>query len=537
MCIHIQSLTYIHPDKDVLFRDVSFVINKGEKIALIGNNGSGKSTLMQLIAGQQLPSKGQIVCPETLYYVPQHFGQFNGQTVARALRIDRKLSALHAILQGEVTADNFTMLADDWEIEERTVAALSAWGLDGLSLSHPMHLLSGGEKTRVFLAGIEIDSPSFVLMDEPTNHLDDKGRERLYRWVRSTSSALLIVSHDRKLLNILSATYELTATGVTYYAGNYDFYKEQKELAVGALHARLEEKEKELQKARKQAREVAERQQKHNTRGEKLSTQKRVSRMAMNTLRDRAEKTTTRLSGVHEEKIQSLTENARNLRASLPDIKAMKVDFNSSSLHAGKILVTAKEVNYMYQDVTLWQSPLSFIIKSGERIQLKGSNGSGKTTLLKLITGALEPTGGTFLRVEGLSSVYLDQEYSLIRDDLSVLEQLTSFNSKLYDHELKTILNRFLFPASVWDKKCACLSGGEKMKLSLCCLMVNTHTPDIFILDEPTNNIDIRSMEILTATLKDYRGVLLLVSHDGSFAEQVGIDREISLDTKTPSDS
>lgn len=529
MCIHIQSLTYVHPDKEVLFRDVSFVINKGEKIALIGDNGSGKSTLIQLIAGQQLPSKGQIVCPEALYYVPQHFGQFNGQTVAQALQIEPKIQALHAILQGDVTADNFTALADDWGIEERTVAALSAWGLDGLPLSHPMHLLSGGEKTRVFLAGIEIYAPSFVLMDEPTNHLDDKGRERLYRWVRGTAATLLIVSHDRKLLNLLSVTYELSAVGVTYYAGNYDFYKEQKELAVGTLQARLAEKEKELQKVRKQAREVAERQQKHNTRGEKLSTQKRVSRMAMNTLRDKAEKSTTRLSGVHEDKIQSLSEAASKLRISLPDIKTMKVDFNSSSLHVGKILVTAKEMNYTYQGVALWQSPLNFVIKSGERIHLKGGNGSGKTTLLKLITGALEPTEGTLICAEGLSSVYLDQEYSLVCDDLSVLEQLSSFNSKLYDHELKTILNRFLFPASAWDKKCACLSGGEKMKLSLCCLMVNTHTPDIFILDEPTNNIDIRSMEILTATLKDYRGILLLVSHDSSFAKQIGVDREIML--------
>lgn len=529
MCIHIQSLTYMHPDKDVLFRDVNFVINSGEKIALIGNNGSGKSTLMQLIAGQLLPSEGQIICREPVYYVPQHFGQFEGQTVAQALRIDSKLQALHAILQGEVLDPHLTVLADDWEIEERTVAALSAWGLEGISLSQPMCLLSGGEKTRVFLAGITVYAPSCILMDEPSNHLDDEGRELLYRFVRNTSAALLVVSHDRKLLNLVEATYELTAKGVAYYAGNYDFYREQKERTLQALQARLEEKEKEVGKARKQAREVMERQQKHNVRGKKISLRKGVSRMAMNTLRDRAEKSTTRLSDVHASKIQSLSEAARELRTSLPDIQAMKVDFNSSSLHRGKILVTAKEINYAYHVTPLWDAPLSFIIKSGERIHLKGGNGSGKTTLLKLITGALNPIGGTLIRAEGLSAVYLDQEYSLVRDDLSVLEQLASFNRKLYDHELKTILNRFLFPASAWNKKCACLSGGEKMKLSLCCLMVNASTPDIFILDEPTNNIDIRSMEILTATLKDYRGVLLLVSHDSSFAQEVGVDREIKL--------
>lgn len=234
MCIHIQSLTYMHPDKDVLFRDVNFVINKGEKIALIGNNGSGKSTLMQLIAGLLSPSNGRIICREPLYYVPQHFGQFSGQTVAQALQIDAKLQALHAILQGDVSATNFTTLADDWEIEERAVASLAEWRLDGISLSYPMHQLSGGEKTRVFLAGIAVHAPFFILMDEPSNHLDDKGRERLYKFICNTPSALLIVSHDRKLLNLLEATYELTTGGVTYYAGNYDFYKEQKGLVVGA---------------------------------------------------------------------------------------------------------------------------------------------------------------------------------------------------------------------------------------------------------------------------------------------------------------
>lgn len=123
----------------------------------------------------------------------------------------------------------------------------------------------------------------------------------------------------------------------------------------------------------------------------------------------------------------------------------MRLDFNSSSLHIGKVLVTAKNLNYAYQSEELWKSPLSFVIQSGDRIHLKGANGSGKTTLLKLLTGTLSPTAGELTRMDGLTCVYLDQEYSIIHDDLSVFEQLFSFNNKLYDHELKTILNRFLF--------------------------------------------------------------------------------------------
>ena len=210
-------------------------------------------------------------------------------------------------------------------------------------------------------------------------------------------------------------------------------------------------------------------------------------------------------------------------------MKTMKVNFNSSSLHIGKRLIVASSVNYSYGENPLWSSPLEFTIKSGDRIHLKGSNGSGKTTLLRLITGSLAPTQGSLIQAEGLTYVYLDQEYSIIRNDLSVLEQLALFNSELYDNELRTILNRFLFPVSTWNKKCSYLSGGEKMKLSLCCLMVSAQAPDVFIVDEPTNNIDILSMEILTETLKDYQGTLLVVSHDNYFVQQIKADKQIEL--------
>lgn len=282
-------------------------------------------------------------------------------------------------------------------------------------------------------------------MDEPTNHLDDESRIRLYRFITTAAAGILVVSHDRTLLNLLFSTYELTAKGVTYYAGNYDFYKEQKKLAVEALQTRLKENEKQLQKARKQAREVMERQQKHDVRGKKQNVKKGVGKMAMHTFRDQAEKSTVRLGDVHVDKIRFLAGETVELHKALPDMKTMKVNFNSSSLHIGKILIVASSVNYSYGENPLWSSPLEFTIKSGDRIHLKGSNGSGKTTLLRLITGSLAPTQGSLIQAEGLTYVYLDQEYSIIRNDLSVLEQFALFNSELYDNELRTILNRFCF--------------------------------------------------------------------------------------------
>lgn len=543
MSISIQQISYIHPDKEVLFSDLNFAISKGQKLGLVGNNGCGKSTLLQIIAGQLSPSSGVIVRPDDLYYIPQHFGQYDSLTIAQALQIERKQQALHAILAGDVSNENFTILNDDWNIEERSIAALDLWGLGQFTLSYPMNLLSGGEKTRVFLAGMDIHHPSVILMDEPTNHLDSSGRQRLYDWVEKYRSTLLVVSHDRTLLNLLPEICELEKHQINYYGGNYEFYKEQKTLMQEALQQRIEEKEKALGIARKVARETAERRDKQNVRGEKSNIRKGVPRIVLNALQGKSEKSTSKLTGVHQEKAEKLTNERNQLRGSLSPTAALKTDFNSSSLHTGKILVTAKEINFSYHSNSinndiqensiskqqLWQAPVSFQLKSGDRLRIEGANGSGKTTLLKLITGQLQPQEGTLTRTD-FTYVYLNQEYSIIDDRNSILEQAYAFNSRnLPEHEIKIILNRYLFPASEWDKSCRKLSGGEKMRLAFCCLMISNNTPDMFILDEPTNNLDIQSIEIITATIKNYAGTVIAISHDNYFIQEIGVEQCILL--------
>lgn len=543
MSISIQQISYIHPDKEVLFSDLNFAISKGQKLGLVGNNGCGKSTLLQIIAGQLSPSSGVIVRPDDLYYIPQHFGQYDSLTIAQALQIECKQQALHAILAGDVSNENFTILNDDWNIEERSIAALDLWGLGQFTLSYPMNLLSGGEKTRVFLAGMDIHHPSVILMDEPTNHLDSSGRQRLYDWVEKYRSTLLVVSHDRTLLNLLPEICELEKHQINYYGGNYEFYKEQKTLMQEALQQRIEEKEKALGIARKVARETAERRDKQNVRGEKSNIRKGVPRIVLNALQGKSEKSTSKLTGVHQEKAEKLTNERNQLRGSLSPTAALKTDFNSSSLHTGKILVTAKEINFSYHSNSinndiqensiskqqLWQAPVSFQLKSGDRLRIEGANGSGKTTLLKLITGQLQPQEGTLTRTD-FSYVYLNQEYSIIDDRNSILEQAYAFNSRnLPEHEIKIILNRYLFPASEWDKSCRKLSGGEKMRLAFCCLMISNNTPDMFILDEPTNNLDIQSIEIITATIKNYAGTVIAISHDNYFIQEIGVEQCILL--------
>lgn len=524
-----QNISYLHSNKNLLFRNVSFSLNTNDKVALIGNNGSGKSTLLKIIADELEPSSGQLILNIVPYYVPQIFGQYNHFTIAEALQIKDKLNALHEILKGNVTEKNYDLLNDDWTIEDRCIQALAHWGLNEIDLSQRMEALSGGQKTKVFLAGIIIHQPNLILLDEPSNHLDSEGRQILYDFIQYTTSTLLIVSHDRKLLNLLNIVYELSHNGLKIYGGNYDFYFEQKRLENEALYHDVQHKEKTLRKAKEKERETQERQQKADARGKKKQEKAGVARIMMNTLRNNAEKSTAKLKNVHLDKIGGISQELQELRASLPDIDRIKFGLDHSALHKGKILFEGIEINYHYTSKVLWAENLNFKIISGERIAINGTNGSGKTTFIRLLLGYLTSTKGILYRSEN-QAVYIDQDYSQIANALTVYEQAQKVNEyTLPEHEVKIRLNRFLFANEDWDKVCRMLSGGEKMRLMLCCLTLSKKAPDLIILDEPTNNLDIQNIEILTKAINEYKGTLIVVSHDTSFTEKIGIERTIFL--------
>lgn len=392
-----------------------------------------------------------------------------------------------------------------------------------------MATLSGGQKTKVFLAGISIHQPDLVLLDEPSNHLDTAGRQVLYDYIQSTPSALLVVSHDKRLLNLLDMVYELDKQGITAYGGNFDFYLEQKQLESNALQEDVKSKMKALRKAREVARDTLERQQKLDARGKKKQEKAGLPKIVMNTLKNSAENSTSRLRGVHTEKVGAISQELHALRKDLPQADKMKFGFDRSTLHKGKILVKAREINYGYGELLLWKCPMTFQITSGERIALKGLNGSGKTTLIKIILGEIAPKSGDLTRA-AQTSVYIDQDYSLINNQFTVIQQAQQFNiSALQEHEVKTRLNRFLFTKEDWDKPCCALSGGERMRLILCCLTISHQAPDLIILDEPTNNLDIQNIDILIAAFNEYQGTLLVVSHDQYFLAQMNVERTIDL--------
>lgn len=529
MSIVVHNLGYSHPDGEKLFSSVSFFIEEGEKVALIGPNGSGKSTLFKILTNQIQPGEGEFSIGEGLFYLPQQSNGNDNRTVAEVLGVSRKLSALQAILKGSIDEKHYQDLDEDWDIENRIRRHLEQWKMDSIALHRTMDSLSGGEKTKIALTRITLENPKILLLDEPSNHLDLESRLMLYQFIKESTATLLVISHDRALLNQLEVMLELTPNGIERYGGNYDFYKDQRHIREEAFHSELNEQEKNIKQSLQRAQQLTEQRQKRESRGRKQTEKGGLPRIIAGGLAGKAQQTTSRMKAQQEGKIEQLknqlTEVNQRLRESIP----LKIQFSPSDVHRGKILVQADEINVEYDTVPLWREPLTFRIEAGDRVHLLGANGRGKTTLIQLMQSALQVSTGSLFLAD-FTSLYIDQEYSLLEDEKTLIEQMQIFNDKaLSEHELYTLLHRHQFPAVLWNKRCKQLSGGEKMKLLLCCMSLRNNTPDLLLLDEPTNNIDVESQEILAKVLKEYKGTLVVVSHDAYFVEQIQLDKPMTL--------
>jgi ATPase subunit of ABC transporter with duplicated ATPase domains len=463
--------------------------------------------------------------------LPQDFWPVQEQTVAEALGVRDKLDALGRLKAGNGSDADLAVLDDDWAVEERVAAELSRLGLSAVGLDRRLGSLSGGETTRVVLASLFLRRPDLLLLDEPTNNLDRESREALRAALADWPGGLVVVSHDRALLRLMDRMVELTPKGAKSYGGNYDLYVEQRNAEARAAEEQLAAAEKDLRRARREAQAARERQERRNSRGAKDRDKVGIPTILLNAMRQKSEQATARLKTTHDDRVAGARDTLAEARERVEQSRELAVRLPPIDLPAGKLILEVEDVCFRYPGSP---RPLldGFTLRmvGPERVALAGPNGCGKTTLLRLIRGELTPDAGT-VRVGADRWRCLDQSADLLIGRLTVLENFRRHAPRVSETACRMTLGRFLFRGETVHKPATALSGGERLRAALACVLSAAEPPQLLLLDEPTNHLDLPSLANLERALRGYTGALLVVSHDRDFLDAVGVDRVIELGT------
>jgi ATPase subunit of ABC transporter with duplicated ATPase domains len=524
-----SDLRYDLPDGTGLFRSLNFSFGAA-RTGLIGRNGIGKTTLLEILSGRKQPSSGTVVRAGRVSYLPQTVAPPPLASVAGTIGVSEALESLARIETGRADPAELAIADNFWDIPERLAASFSRLGVSHISVHRPAVTLSGGEFMRVRLAGLLLEEPDFLLLDEPTNHLDLPARQSVHELVASWDKGLVVVTHDRKLLSLVDQIAELDSNGLRLYGGDFTFYLEQRRIEKAAAEQNFASARTRLKKTKQAAQLARERQQKRNSAGHKKAMRTGISAMAAGNMQRAAENSAARLADCHQKKVEAARHDVLAARDSLTVETRITIDLESSRVPAARRMIEACALNYGYPGAkaSLWETPLDILVAGPERIHLKGENGSGKSTLIDLICGKKTPTAGS-IKVNATRIGLLDQRVDVLDDSLSVLENVRRNGNPCPEHELRILLGRFLFYHEAALKPAAVLSGGERMRAGLACLLAADQASEILILDEPTNNLDLGSIESVASALCAYRGTLIVVSHDVTFLDDIGIDRALEL--------
>ncbi|MFE9722252.1 ABC-F family ATP-binding cassette domain-containing protein [Streptomyces sp. NPDC005794] len=514
-----SALSFRWPDGTEVFDGLSLSVGRG-RTGLVGTNGSGKSTLLRLLAGRLKPSAGSVTVGGHLAYLPQNLTLDTGLRVEDALGITGRRTALRAIEAGDVAEEHFETVGDDWDVEERALATLGSLGLGDVGLDRTVGQLSGGETVLLRLAALLLERPDVLLLDEPTNNLDVFARRRLYEAVESwRSGVLVVVSHDRDLLERVDRVADLRAGSVSWYGGGWSAYEEalatQQEAAgrmVRAAESDVRRQKRELEEAQIK---VA-RRQRHN---KKMDAQRRAPRIVAGEHKRSSQEAAGKLRGLHEDRLQEARERLDTASEAIRDDAEIRVRLPHTAVPAGRTVLSVHGLRPRFG--ALRDGALH--VQGPERIALIGRNGSGKTTLLRTLTGELAPMCGEARTHVPLR--FLPQRLDVLDDGLSVAANVARMAPGTTDNEIRSQLARFLFKGARAEQPAGTLSGGERFRAALAATMLATPAPQLLMLDEPTNNLDLASVRQLTSALESYEGALMIAGHDLAFLESVGITR------------
>lgn len=518
-----STLSFDWPDGTPVFDGFQLTVGPG-RTGLIGLNGCGKSTLLKLVAGELTPSGGHVTTAGTVGYLPQSVTLDTALRVDQALGIDAARAALHAIEAGEATEANFTAVGDDWDVEERALATLDQLGLDRIGLDRTVGELSGGECVLLRLAALLLARPDVLLLDEPTNNLDLRARRRLYAAVESWSGVMILVSHDRELLERVDQIAELRDGEVRWYGGNFTDYEEM-------LAAEQESAERMVRVAEadveRQKRELADAQVKLARRkryGQKMYDSKREPKIVMGARKRSAQEAAGKHRIMHTGKLADARERLDQAVEAVRDDAEIRIELPATQVPPGRRVLTLSGLHMAHGATAAGEWEL----RGPERIALVGGNGSGKTTLLRTVAGLLPPVSGE--AVTHVPTRFLPQRLDVLDDSRSVVENVARFAPHATNNLIRARLAHFLFRGARADRPAGTLSGGERFRAALAALLLAEPAPQLLMLDEPTNNLDLASVRQLTGALASYEGALLVASHDVPFLESIGITRWLLLD-------
>ena len=502
--ISASGLGFAWPDGTPALRDLDLLVGPGRS-GLVGVNGAGKSTLLRLVAGELTPTSGRLEVRGEVGYLPQDLALDARQPVEEFLGVAAARRAVRAVEAGDPDPAHFELIGDDWDVEDRAVAELGRLGLPADVLDRRLGQLSGGEVTELGLARLLLRRPDVLILDEPTNNLDAAARHRLYDVVEGWARSLLVVSHDRELLERMDRIGDLREGAVRWYGGGYSAYAAQVAAEQDAARQAVTSARSDLRRQRRDRAE-AERQ---------LAQRRRVARKAeanaglgkaqINFKRNRAEQSAAGLRGVHDDRLAAARRRLDDAETRLREDREIRVDLPGTEVPRGRVV--------------LEPGPGPDLAISGpDRIAVVGPNGSGKTTLLHALAArARVPVG------------LLPQRLDLLDPDDTVVGNVASRAPGADANLVRARLARFLFRGATADRRVGDLSGGERFRATLAAVLLADPAPQLLLLDEPTNNLDFASYDALVSALGSYRGALVVVSHDPTFLEDIGVDRVVEL--------
>lgn len=517
----LEGVTHVLPDGRTLFSALCEQFD-ARPTGLVGRNGTGKTVLARILAGELQPSAGRCVGSGRVHYLVQQVAPPEA-TVADLAGMRETLEALARIEAGSGAPEDFEAVGERWDVRQRLQHELERNGLGHLDAATPAAELSGGEAMRVALIGALLSEADFLILDEPSNHLDRPNRQALIEQLQRWPSGLLVISHDRELLNAMQRIVELSALGLRSYGGNYDFYAQCKAQERQNALQHLERCKAQRRREERALSEQRERQERRQARGNRQGKEANQAKILLDRQKERSEASAGKLRQQQTAAREQLAQRVREAARQVEDEAAIVVHAVPVTQAAQRRVAVLEEVTLPF--VAAATRDISLTITGQQRIGVVGPNGCGKSTLLKVLAGQLEARAGSCKVVA--QRVHLDQRLATLDPQRSVLDQLRSANHSASEGELRMWLAQLGLDAQRVTLPSGALSGGERLKAALACALYAEPPAQLLLLDEPSNHLDLTSTQALEAMLRGYAGALLVVSHDEVFLEGLALTHRL----------